>query len=209
LGNQAPQPVYTHLPLGAPERFGDNRGQGYNRPVETPNRAFAGSYARPALPQYAYNRPQPQPVRPQPQSYGRTNGYGFNSMAPQGYAARQAAPYDNSREAWRAPASTYQRNEFAQRSYAEPRSYSGDRGYTQAYAKEQKSGGFHMFGGNHGEENYHSSYKEPKFKAPREFKAPKAPKMSGGGNHGGGNHGGGNHSGGGHGGGGLFGHGHR
>jgi hypothetical protein len=56
-----------------------------------------------------------------------------------------------------------------------------------------------MFGGNHGEENYRSSFKEPKFKAPKEFKAPKAPKapkMSGG--HGGGGHGGG-----------LFSHGHR
>jgi len=180
-----------------PNGFGGGSQQTYNRPGGTPSRPFAGSYARPALPQYAYNRPQQQPVmptRPQPQSYVRTNGY-----VQQGYAARQSATYDNSREAWRTPASTYQRNEFAQHSYAEPRSYSGERSYTQAYANEGRSGGSHMFGGNHGEENYRSSFKEPKFKAPKEFKAPKAPKapkMSGG--HGGGGHGGG-----------LFSHGHR
>jgi hypothetical protein len=187
-------------------RFG-NQGQNYNRPVGTPERAFAGNYERPAQTQYRYNAPQQQPVmpaRPQPQSYGRSNGFGYGSgystMAPQGYAQRQATPYAG-QQAWRAPVSTYQRNDFAQHSYAEPRSFSGNRGYTQAYANEGKSSGSHMFGGNHGEENYHSSYKEPKFKAPREFKAPKAPKMSGG--HGGGGHGGGGH------GGGLFGHGHR
>jgi hypothetical protein len=180
-----------------------SQGQSYNSPVETPNRGYAGNYVRPALPQYTYNHPQPQPVmptRPQPQTYGRTNGYGygsgFNSTAPQAYAQRQAAPYAG-QQSWRAPASTYQRNDFAQHSYAEPRSYTGERGYTQAYANEGRSGGSHMFGGNHGEENYHSSYKEPKYKAPKEFKAPKAPKMQKAPKM----------SGGGHGGGGLFSHG--
>jgi hypothetical protein len=187
-------------------RFG-NQGQGYNRPGGTPERAFAGNYERPAQPQNNWNRQQTQPVlpaRPQPQSYGRSNGYGYgsgyNTMTPQAYAQRQPATYAG-QQAWRAPVSSYQRNDFAQHSYAEPRSFSGNRGYTQAYANEGRSGGSHVFGGGHGEENYHSSYKEPKFKAPREFKAPKAPKMSGG--HGGGGHGGGGH------GGGLFGHGHR
>jgi hypothetical protein len=78
----------------------------------------------------------------------------------------------------RPPANSYQRNDFAQHSYAEPRSYSGERGYQQAFRSPERSGGFHMFGGGHGES--HGSFHEPK--------APKAPKMSGGGHHSGGGH---------------------
>ena len=202
FGNQSGGSAFTRPPLRGQENQG--YGRGYGQPGEPGNRAFAGSYARPAVP-YPYHPQQTvMPVRPQPQSYGR--GYGYNSTTPQNFGARQGPPYDTSREPFRAPASTYQRNEFAQRSYAEPRSYSGDRGYNQAYAKEGNSGGSHMFGGNRGEGNFHSSYKAPKFES-QKFKAPKAPKMSGGGFHGGG---GGHHGGGGgHGGGGLFGHGHR
>lgn len=129
----------------------------YNHAAENPNRAYAGNYGRPAPRNYAYNRPQSvMPARPQPYS------------SPQQFA--------------RAPMSTYQRNEFAQHSYAEPRSYGGSRSFAESAPKQERSGGFHMFGGGHG--SYH---------APKEPKAPKAPKMSGGGHHGGGGHGGGHH----------------
>jgi uncharacterized membrane protein YgcG len=207
-GNQSGGPTFTRPPLRGQENLGYNRG--LNQPGEPGNRAFAGSYARPALP-YTYRPQSPvMPARPQAQSYGRPNGYsygsGYNTAAPQNYGVRQAAPYDRTRENWRAPSSTYQRNEFAQHSYAEPRSYSGNHGHAEAFSKPERSGGSHFFGSNRGEESFHSSYKAPKFEAPK-FKAPKAPKMSGGGFHGGG---GGHHGGGGgHSGGGFFGHGHR
>ncbi|MGO9337416.1 MAG: DUF3300 domain-containing protein [Terracidiphilus sp.] len=132
----------------------------YNRPVETQNRAYGGNYGgyvRPAQQNYAYSRPQPQPARVE--SY-----------------ARPAMPYSG-QPAWRAPASAYQRNDFAQHSYAEPRSYGGSRNFAESAPKQ--SGGFHMFGGGHGEGHYH---------APKAMKAPKAPHRSGGG---GGHHGGG------------------
>ena len=87
-------------------------------------------------------------------------------------------------------AANYQRNDFAQRSYAEPRSYGGQRSFAESAPKQR--GGSHLFGGGHGGESYKASYKAPKMP-----KTPKAPKMSGGG---------GRHGGGGHSGGGLFGH---
>lgn len=186
---------FTRPPLRTPENYA------YNHQVEAPNRAYAGSYVRPAVQNYTYNRPQaqiPQPARPQ--SYARPGGYGngFYSNSQQAYAARPAAPYSGQQQAYRAPTSSYQRNEYGQRSYADRSyanqgSYSGGRGYAESAPKQ--SGGFHMFGGGHGGESPHVSYKAPKML--------KAPKMSGGGHHsGGGGHGGG-HSGG------LFHHGGR
>ena len=149
-GNGENQRGFNRPPVRAPENYA------YNHAAENPNRAYAGSYGRPAPQNYAYNRAQPvMPARPQ--SYA----------SPQQYS--------------RAPMSTYQRNQFAQHSYAEPRSYGGGRGFTENASRQERSGGGHMFGGGHG------SYHAPK--------APKAPKMSGGGHHGGGGHGGGGHHG--------------
>jgi hypothetical protein len=145
-GNGYDQRALTRAPTRAPEN------NAYNHAAENPNRAYAGSYGRPATQNYAYNRAQPvMPARPQ--AYA----------SPQQYA--------------RAPMSTYQRNEFAQHSYAEPRSYGGSRAFAESAPKQERSSGSHMFGGGH------SSYHAPK--------APKAPKMSGGGHHGGGGHSGG------------------
>ena len=193
FGGQPGAPGFSRPPLRGQQNYGLNR-QG-----EPPARSFAGSYVRPALP-YTWNRPQTpvMPARPQEQSYGRPNGYenSYNGLAPRSYEPRQGAPYTG-QQSWRAPASTYQRNEFAQHAFVEPRSYGGNRGFTEGYARPEHAGGSHMFGGGHGEGGFHSSNKAPRdFKAPREFKAPKAPRMSGG--HGGG-----------HSGGGFFGHGGR
>jgi hypothetical protein len=60
-------------------------------------------------------------------------------------------------QAYRAPAESFQRNDFA--------------GRNSGSYKEPKSG---LFGGG--------GYKEPKFKEPK-FKEPKVPKMSSGGGH--------------------------
>jgi len=140
--------AFTRPPVRTPENYA------YNRAAENPNRAYGGSYGRPALQNYAYSRQQSVlPARPQ--AYA----------SPQQYS--------------RAPMSTYQRNEFAQHSYAEPRSYGGSRAFAESAPKQERTGGSHLFGGGHGS-----------FHAP---KAPKAPKMSGGGHHGGGGHGGGHH----------------
>jgi uncharacterized membrane protein YgcG len=186
---------FTRPPLRTPENYA------YNHQVEAPNRAYAGSYVRPAVRDYTYH-PQQQLSQPaRQQSYVRPGGYGngFYSNSQQAYAARPATPYAGQQQAYRAPASSYQRNNYTQRSYADRSyanqgSYSGGRGYAESYAKQEKSGGSHMFGGGHGEESPHYSYK-----APRMPKAPKAPRMSGGGHR----SGGGGHSGG------LFHHGGR
>jgi hypothetical protein len=206
LGNGYGQPGFTRPPV----RTGENYA--YNRPVEAPNgaygtnRAYGGSYVRPAVRDYTYH-PQQQAAQPgRSQAYGGPGGYGFRSNSQQAYAARPSAPFAGQQQAYRAPASSYQRNDYGQRSYSqqrgysEPRSfsYSGNRssgrGYEKAYGGPEKSGGSRMFGGGRGEQSQHYSYKAPKM--------PKAPKMSGGSHH----SGGGGHSGG-HGGG-LFHHGH-
>ena len=173
--------------------YGYGRQQGYDRSAiargargpenyaygRSDNRAFSSNYARPAVGSYASGRPQvesPQPVRAQ--TYARPGAYGnglYGGSQP-GYGARAyAAP----QQAYRGPAQNYQRNDYAQRSlaersYAEPRSYSGRGGYAEAYAKQERSQGSHLFGGRG---QSHESFKAPK--------APKAPKMSGG-HHGGG-----------------------
>ena len=185
------RPAGFDRPQQGLSRLGDRSGvQGFNR---SPSR----------MPEtYAYNRSPARPdisARPalpvRPEAYGPTRDYGSSYYANQHqpYAARPAVPHF-SPQAGRAPAYAYQRNEFAQRSYAEPRSYSSGHSNEQAYRSfepsgqqfggqrfsEQRSSGFHMFGGGHGGESYHASYHAPK--------APKAPKMSGGGHHSGGGH---------------------
>ena len=188
LGNGYGQPAFPRPPMRT-SKFADNRGG------EMAGRGGLATSVRPALPGYAYNRPAPiLPARPQ--TYSRPGGYGsgFDGRAPQSFT-RQASPYSyRGQQALGAPEPTYQRNDFAQRGYAEPRSYSGSRGYAEAFNKQERSGGKNMFGGGHGGASQHFSYKAPKMP-----KAMKAPKMSGGGGFGGGHHGGG--------GGGLFGHG--
>jgi hypothetical protein len=170
LGNGYGQPGFTRPPVRTQENYA------YNHPVEAPNRAYGSSYVRPAVRDYTYNRPQQQLAQP---------------TRPQAYAARPSAPFAGQQQVYRAPASSYQRNDYGQRSYADRSyanqgSYSGGRGYEEAYARQEKSGGSHMFGGGHGEESQHYSYKAPKMP-----KAPKEPKMSGGHHSGGGGHGGG------------------
>jgi hypothetical protein len=164
-------------------------GYGSGRGVARPRDGYAGNgfagggdrgYRQPME---AYNR-APAPIS-RTQAYSRPESrlaYGpevYNG-AGRGFAGREQAS---------AAMQGYGRSEFAGRS-------SGGYGSFQA-PKQEKSGGFHLFGGGS---------HEPKMSASNSFgggrgfseKAPKMPKMSGGGKSFGGGHSSGGHSGGGH-----------
>ncbi|MGA2539315.1 MAG: DUF3300 domain-containing protein [Terracidiphilus sp.] len=178
FGNGYADRSVARPPVREPENYAYNRGVA--RGLDRSGRDFPESYTRPAFRQGVqtadrvdnFNHPQRAiPARPG----GFANSYAETRPLSQ---PRPMASYGGSQFA-RPPANSYQRNDFAQHSYAEPRSYSGERGYQQAFRSPEHSGGFHMFGGGHGESS-HGSFHEPK--------APKAPKMSGGGHHSGGGH---------------------
>jgi len=160
----------------APNRSFENSGRGYQAP--------SGNYARPAPQNYAYNRSQLQgnmSVRPQ-QSYARP-GYasGFYGGAGQGYANRPGSVYASPQQNWRSAAPAQQRGGFAQRSYAAP----AGRGFMQSPGRQERSGGFHLFGGGHGAaKSYGGGHASGGFGGGRH---------SGGGGHSGGHSGGGHH----------------
>jgi hypothetical protein len=133
------------------------------------------NYVRPAFQDYAYSRaqqrtPAEMPARQQ-QAYARPGDgsslYGGGGQA-YGYGRQQGSNYGVPQQSWRAPAMPSQRGGFEQRSYAVPSS----RGFMQSAPKQERSGGFHMFGG--GRSSEHS------------FGGGKPPKSYGGGGHGGG-----------------------
>ncbi len=179
-------------------------GYGYTRPAlpaQTYNRP-AQDYSR-AMPQQNYGyRPQTYPNRApaytnpgysdRPQSYsnpgyrygyaGRSN-YGYS--APQAYATRPSFAYSNPSRSYRAPETDYSRGN-SNRSYEN---------YGNTMARNERSGGFHLFGGGQPKS---FSERAPKYsyKAPKSFGGghqsfggghEKAPKMShsggGSGNH--------------------------
>jgi hypothetical protein len=156
LSRDLPGSAYRGSASGGYDAYGSARGQ-----------AYSGNRAQ----DYAYARPQPSmPMRQQfaapQQQYGRAQSY----AAPGSYAGeyRNQQSFANEHGAY---------DRTNERAYAAPSS----RGY-ESYGRES-SGGFHLFGGSHGE-----SYHAPK--APS-YHAPKAPKMSGGHSGGGGHHSGG------------------
>ncbi|MGD0732279.1 MAG: DUF3300 domain-containing protein [Terracidiphilus sp.] len=176
------QPGSPYRPQqGFANSYAGDRAYTANRSYESPNRGYAGNNLRPALPTYAYNRPQPQVMPARPQPYARPGGYGssFYGNSTQAYAARPAAPYASPQQSFRAPASNYQRNNYAQRSYQ----VANNRGYAESFAKPEKSGGFHLFG-SHNQDRSYGSYKALRYKAPKGFKEPK--EHSHGGGHSGG-----------------------
>jgi hypothetical protein len=185
--------AYGRLPSRNYEDYGENRLYAGNRPQEGSNRGYAGpgNYVRPALQNYGYNRSQPpvsRPVRP-PQSYERP-GYGSDFYG--GTARRPGTVYGNSQRAWRAPELSPQRGDFNQRSYRENRStsVSPGRGFAEHYAKPERAGGFHLFGGGHNSEKSFGGGHAPKgFGGGKGFKE----HSHGGGGHSGGHHGGGHH----------------
>ena len=166
--NRSPESTYTR----SADRFSESRpSQSYSR-----GNPYAGSnYARP--PMMAYNRIEPQASRPQqPYSrpgFGYETGSGYRGAPTGNYGSRPAPAYSVPQQAYRAPASGFQRGDFAERSSG---SYGG-RGFEGYSGRQEKSGGFHPFGGGH--------MHEPK--------APKPPKDSSHGHSERGGHFGGRH----------------
>ncbi len=161
--------------MGGEYAAGSNRGY----PARPENNV------RPAFQDYSYGRSQermPAAVAPrQQQAYARP-GYGssyYGGSAQTYNYGRSGYGYGSPQQAWRSPSTSMQRGAYDQRAYAAPSS----RGFMQSAPKQERSGGFHLFGG--GSEHYGGG------KPPKSF--------GGGGKHSGG--GGGHsssHSGGGH-----------
>jgi hypothetical protein len=184
----------THSPLRPEQDYGYNRESSYSRGNELASRGYgAGSYARPAEQNHTWNRPEQSQARlpiarpVSPLTYGRPGGYGSgysgNPMQTYGgrtyggqtYGGRPTMPYGG-QQAYRAPApQSLARNDFRQRSYSAPRSFGDSR--SNSHPGQERGGGHGLGGGRE-----------------QHFKAPKAPRMSGGG---GGHRGGGEHRGGG------------
>ncbi len=150
-GYAAPRPY-----MGSEYAAGENRGY----PVRPDN------YARPAFQDYTYNRAQqrtqPEISNRQQQAYARPGyGSGFYSGAGQtyGYGRQQGSSYGAPQRSWRAPSMPSQRGGYEQqRSFAATPS----RGFMQSAPKQERSGGFHLFGGGHGSEHSFGGGKPPK-----------------------------------------------
>jgi hypothetical protein len=159
--------------------YNSSQGGGFRQPLGSGESRPGGGYPRPV--QQAYNHMQPAINVSQQQfgrspEFGRTPQYGRSGFGSSfnggGYNNRPSAFYGGQQQAYRAPATSFQRNDFAQR----PSGGFAGKGFN-GFSKPPKSEGFRSFGGGGGH----------------------APKSFGGGHSGGGGHG---FGGGGHGGGG-------
>jgi hypothetical protein len=131
---------------GSGQGFAGRSPQGYAgaRPADGFNRGYQSSgvgYARPT--QQAYNRMQPAVNTTQ--QYGRS-GYGSSF-----YGSRPGTSYGGAQPAYRAPAASFQRNDFAQRSSS---SFGGKSFAGYSGKQEHSGGGFHPFGGGHSEKGF-------------------------------------------------------
>lgn len=188
------------LPRGQTFAFagGINASRGYVGAGGRGYQAAAPVSQRPVM--EAYNR-APAPITRMP-AYGQTyRPENRLAYGPEAYNGNQRSV--GRQEEYRAPVAS-----FGGRSPGA--GYNGfrssDPGGYGSFDKQQKSGGFHLFGGGGSKEPKMSreyaynggrqpSFKEPKFKEPKEPKF-KEPKMSGGGHSGGGHsssHSGGHH----------------
>jgi len=211
-----PRPVFgTSRPA-----YGGQQGYNSRSPFTAPARpqSFAPrAQEYGARPQQFAERQQPYAQRRQYDArdyngagmYGRSpNAYNYGERGAQGYGARPGMAYSSP---YRAPA--YQAPAYRAPQFESPRGYSSRPGQSygngfaggnafgggNSFARNEKSGGFHLFGGGHNSSG--SSYRAPKNYGggheSRGFGHESAPRMS----HGGGGHfggGGGGHSGGGH-----------
>jgi hypothetical protein len=131
---------------GYGQGFAGRSPQGYAgaRPADGFNRGYQSpgvGYTRPT--QQAYNRMQP--AINTTQQYGRS-GYGSSF-----YGSRPGTSYGASQPAYRAPAASFQRNDFAQRSSS---SFGGKSFAGYSSKQEHSGGGFHPFGGGHSEKGF-------------------------------------------------------
>ena len=208
--NRAPAQSYTRPaePYRADPRTGnyDNRGYqqqyGYTHPAlpaKNYDRTAPQQYARVAPQQNYGYRPQTYPNRPQayagqpyasrPQTYSNP-GYGYSNRTYSG----NAYAYSGNRQAYAARPNYGDSNPY--RSYRAPepnssRAFNGRtyEGYGNSKARNDRSGGFHPFGGGKEPRGFSGGH-APKYKAPKSFGGghEKAPKMSHSGGGGGGHH---------------------
>ena len=175
-----------------------------------------GEFGRSGIPAHeAFGRPGPR-FGEVPSSRERVGGFGNSFNSPdrdgfgRGYSARPGMTFANPSRGFGSPESYGRGNGF------NGRGYGGNGG---SFGRQQKSGGFHLFGRGHNSDNYGGGRSSHGFfgggRAPKGFggggfgggKMPKQHSFGGGGHFGGGHFGGG-HSGGGHFGGGHSGGGH-
>jgi hypothetical protein len=194
-----------------PENGFNNWNHGEPRPMTRP---MIGS-THPALPsEQAYNRvpftapARPQSYAPRPQTYAARppienrnygggemyrpqSAYNYANRPAQSYAERPGTAYSSP---YRTPA--YQAPAYRAPQNPSPRGYTQrpDESYGNAFAHNEKSGGFHLFGSGRESESYRAPKNYGGGHESHSFGHEKAPKMS----HGGGHFGGGGHSGGGH-----------
>lgn len=205
---------------GFDRRYAGGRGEAFRggsrefygwRGNEHLNPGFGGraeEFGRSGIPaQEAFGRPGPR-FGEVPSSRDRIGGFGnsFNSYRrsgdARGYSARPGMAFANPSREFGVPRSYGRGNSFDGRGFG---------GYGGSFGKQQKSGGFHLFGGGHNSNSYGSGQSSRGFfgggHSSRGFggggfgggKMPKMPKQrSFGGGHFGGGHFGGGHSGGGH-----------
>ena len=164
--------------LNYPNRTSQQPGYGYSHPSIPSQGSYRTTpgYSRIAPEQNYGYRPQTYPNRSpaytnpgysnRPQSYsnpgysygytGRTN-YGY--MGPQTYATRPGFGYSSPSRSYRAPQPDYSRG-YSNRSYEN---------YGNSMARNERSGGFHLFGG--GQPRSFSSQRAPSYsyKAPKSF----------------------------------------
>jgi hypothetical protein len=152
---------------------------GYDPPGQRFNRPIQEAYSRVLPP---VNRPQPYAVRPE-QAVRPAYGSGFMGRPGESYGDRPGAHYGAPMQFYRAPTTGSQRWDSGQR-FSAP---SPGNDYARLSGKQERSGGFHLFGGGHAsEKSYGGGH------APKGFKNEH---RSGGRHAGGGGHSGG-HSGG-------------
>jgi hypothetical protein len=120
----------------SPGRYAENWRGNSNRGFH----AFGSGYDR--TPRQAYNHMQAPVSR---QQFARSGyGSGWNRGTGEGYRSGARPSYDRSMQAYRAPASGFQRGEFGGRSSGAFASSN----FAHSAGKPPHSGGFHLFGGH-------------------------------------------------------------
>jgi hypothetical protein len=168
---------FARSPGGYTENWRGNSDRGFH--------AFGSSYDR--TPSQAHNYRQ-APVSRQP--FARTgSGSSWNRGTGEGYRNGARPSYDRSMQAYRAPASGFQRGEFA----GQPSGAFASSNFAHSAGKPSHSRSFHLFGGGHAPRTF-SSRGPGGFHIGSDGHTPKGFHGSGKNFGGGHSHGGGGHS---------------
>jgi hypothetical protein len=209
-GYRTPQPMSR-----SGNSYQSARGGAYGRPDDgaRPGYGYSGAersdgYARgngsthPEMPgQMAYNRMPQQYARPQtyasrPQTYAGAQGYArpaydYNRPA-QSYGSRPGMAYASPSQGYRSPA--YQTPSYRDPEFNSSRGYNerGGEAYGNSFARNEHSGGFHLFGNGRESGGFEGGRAPKSFRgesfggghAPKSFGHERAPKESHSGGHG-------------------------